>query len=427
MFLLPLTFSSFLIILTHSFFNAGLARLPSPEIYLSSFAVARSLMHIFQSPIMMTRQTVTSIANDPKNYRKTRTFLILIFMSVTATLAVIALTGASRWIFGNLMGLEGSTLDASVTMLKVLIIFPCMVGIRGFFSGICIKFRVMPLISAASLMRLIYVAVFISFIDTITFISPAVLAALMFLGAITTEVIVMVTGTKMIVKNIPKSLGSLNERHSVNHVEALTFKALFAFFAPLAITAYIQTLSMPIINGGLARTVEPEIALSVFSVAWYLGAVFLSPFSAFHQLPIRFIGEDGKRNIRSVRRFAILTGSLISLVMLLVSITDIGYFILVELIGTSHEISILSADVLKIMSLLPVIMVMREFIWGVMMKRRLTRYIGKGKIVNLSFLLIIVLSLTLLTFSNPALIGAIAVVGSEAAETVYLYIVTKKI
>jgi hypothetical protein len=153
----------------------------------------------------------------------------------------------------------------------------------------------------------------------------------------------------------------------------------------------------------------------------------LSPFSAFHQLPIRFTGEDGKKNIRSVRRFAILTGAFFSLLMLIVSFTGIGYFILVELIGTSHEISILSADVLKIMSILPFIMVMREFIWGVMMKRRLTRYIGKGKIVNLSFLLLIVLSMTLLTFSNPAMIGAMAVVGSEAAETIYLYIVTKKI
>ena len=55
LFYLPLAATAFIIIITHSFFNAGLARLPNPEVLIAAFAVAKSLMHVFQSPVMMIR------------------------------------------------------------------------------------------------------------------------------------------------------------------------------------------------------------------------------------------------------------------------------------------------------------------------------------------------------------------------------------
>ena len=426
MFILPLTFSSFLIILTHSLFNAGLARLPTPEIYISAFAVAKSLMHIFQSPIMMTRQTVTALADDRQSYKRSRIFLSLVVISIVVVLGIISYTGISRWIFREIMGLTGQTLEASITMLKVLFIFPGMVGIRDFLAGVCIKFRIAPLISVASVMRVIYVSIFVSFIDNIVILPGAILAAIMFLGGIICEVLVLVFGTRLILKNIPKSLESIKIRLSESPINDLTYKSIIAFFSPLAISAYLRTMTMPIINSGLARTYRPEIAISVFAVALSLGMIFVSPLLMFHQVPLQFINNENDHNMRSVKKFAAILGITLSSVMIIVSFTKISYLILFHLIGTSHEISVLSVDVLKIMSILPILFVGREFYWGIMMKRRLTKFIGIGKTINLVFLVTIILIMTLFTISNPSIIGAVALIGSQFSEVIYLYIISKK-
>ena len=44
-FFTPLGMTSILIVITHSLFNMALARFPTPEVYISAFAVAKSFMH----------------------------------------------------------------------------------------------------------------------------------------------------------------------------------------------------------------------------------------------------------------------------------------------------------------------------------------------------------------------------------------------
>ena len=158
----------------------------------------------------------------------------------------------------------------------------------------------------------------------------------------------------------------MKARLSDSPINDLTYKSIIAFFSPLAISAYIRTMTMPIINSGLARTDRPEITISVFAVTWSLSMIFISPFIMFHQVPLQFIGNGNDRNIRSVRKFAVLLGTILSMILAIVSFTKIGYLILFHLIGTSHEISILAADVIKIFSIYPLLFVAKEFYWGIL-------------------------------------------------------------
>lgn len=427
-FILPLTLSSFLILLTHTLFNSGLARLPDPEIYISAFAVTKSLMHIFQSPLGMTRQTVTSLSNNKADYYKTRYFIIILAFAVVASLAVIALTGASRIIFNKLMGLEGKTLDAAVTMLKIVIIFPGMLGIRDFLSAICIKLRVLRLISIASFLRVIYVIIFVSLLSSFVNISSSVLVGLMFLGSIVVEVLSLLIGTRITQKNRNVSSEYPHPRFIEEKSKALSYRNILSFFSPLALTAYIQTVSMPVINSGLARTQSPEISLSVFAVAWGVGIMVFSPVVIFHQLPLQFSENGQMKNLKDIRKFAIILSSSLSVIMIILSFSNAGYYIIHKLIGASHEISIMSIQVLKFMAVLPFLSVTREFIWGVFMKNRLTKYIGTGKAVNVIVLIASVLFFMSMNFENPALAGIFSIIAAEFAEAIYLtHIYSKKV
>lgn len=418
--------TSFVVIITHSLFNAGLARLPSPEIMIAAFAVAKSLMHIFQSPTMMFRQTITSLVDHRRNFRRTIIFLLSILIGVVLLLILISYTGISRYLFEHVMGLRGQTLDEAVRMLRVLAIFPALVSIRDFYAAFSIKFRTTPLITLASVIRIIYVFIFINLIDRITYIAPAYLAALMFLGAVTTEAIAMAIGTRILNKSITRSLDTLDRENPDIIPTKLTYINIVMFFMPLIATTLIHTTLIPIVNAGLARTHQPDLALSVFSVAWNLGAIFHSPFGAFHQVTLNYMDDANDPRRKSVIRFALITSLASSAMLAIVAFTNIGYFILRQWIGASHEISVLSATVLKLMTILPPLIVAREYYWGILMKKRTTRFIWIGKAVNLTTLISTITIMTLIGPANAAIVGVIGMIACELAEFLYLFFVSKR-
>lgn len=426
LFFLPLAITSFLTVITHSLFNAGMARLPSPEVMIAAFAVAKSLIQIFQSPTMMIRQTVTALIDHRKNLRKTILFLSVVILSVVILLGIIAFSGISRMLLRDVMGLSGRTLEEAIVIFRVLFIFPAIFGIRNIYQAFSIKFRTTPLVTLSSVVRITYVFIFIMLIDRLTMVQPAVLSGLMFLGAVIAETLVMIIGTRVLHKSIPKGLDAMERPEGVAEPKAITYPNIAYFYLPLIVTTLIKTVVMPVVNSGLARTVEPELAISVFAVAWSLGMIFLSPFIMFHQLPLIFCDEPGRQNNRNVRKFAFLTALVSATGLFVLAFTDLGYFVLTRLIGASQEISILAADVLKFMCLLPFLMVAREYFWGVLMKRRKTRHIWKGKAISLVSLILVITVMTFVNPANLAIIGVVGFIGAELGEFVFLYFVFRK-
>lgn len=426
-FFLPLAMTSFVIIITHSLFNAGLARLPDPEVLIAAFAVAKSLMHIFQSPVTMIRQTVTALIDHRKNFRKTTLFIFIVAGTVVAIMGIVAFTGLSRWFFREIMGLSGQTLQEAILMLQILVLFPGLVAIRDYFAGFSIKFRTTPMITLASVVRISYVLVFIANLEKLSVIPSAYLAGLMFVGAVLFETITMVVGSWFLTRRIQAGLDKYDQQNQTrSEPRLLTYRNIISFFSPLIATTLIQTTIMPIINSALARTADPEVSISVFAVAWGLGMVALSPIMAFHQVPLNFINEKKPASKRTVMLFAWLLSGFTILIMLVLSFTDLGYFVLHNWIGASQEISILSLDVLKLMTVLPILMIAREYYWGLLFKRRTTAPIRMGKAISLVTMVIVIAIMTWIDPPNPAINGAVAMIVCELAECVFLYLTIRR-
>jgi len=442
-FYIPLAATSILLIITHSLFNAALARFPSPEVYISVFAVAKSFMHIAESPMMMIRQTVTALVEDKQSYYRVWNFFNISAVLIVSTFAVIVLTGIAGWIFKNIIGLDGKTLDEAVTILKVLIIFPGVVTYRGFFQGTAIKLRATPLLTLSTIVRIIYIIIIVIYIERLVeVIPPAIMAGFMFLSAATVETLVIFLGSKIAIGNIPVNL-EINKKSNYIYQEIqnavedednsgsegkLTNRTILYFFIPLALTSFIKNLTTPIIDAGLGRTHSPELAISAFAVAWGLGSIVTSTLSMFHQVPLNFIKDDDhdEQNMKQIRKFALCLGAILTAVIAFISLTEAGYYILRNIIAATHEISVLAIDVLKIMIIIPPIIAIREYYWGVLMKKRMTKHIGNGKIASLAVLLLSIMVVSLINPSNPAIIGVVGMICCEAAEAVYLYIINKR-
>ncbi|MFW6265065.1 MAG: hypothetical protein ACOC3B_03065, partial [Bacillota bacterium] len=418
-FFAPMAATSLLMAITHSLFNAGLARLSRPEIYLAAFAVAKSLVHFIESPVMMVRQVVSTLINNAQNYHTVKKFMLGLASILFLVLGLALITGGARWIFSNIIGVEAEILDEAVIIFSVLIFFPFAAGLRNFMQGVAINLDKTPLFTIATLIRIVYVIILVSNIEKITFFPDGILAGLMFFGAVMIEGLVLLIG--VIYKNGDLAKAHENKMNkNKRNSHSLNNGIIMAFFGPLILTSFIHNIANPLVNIGLARTSSPEIAISTYAVAWGLGMIVISPMFMFHQVAIKYIKNESE-NIAAVKRFGFFLGSIITVIMILLSFTEIGYYILRNWIGATEEISILSIDVLKLMILVPTIITVREYYWGLLMKKRYTSYITKGKIVNLSVLSVSILSLIVLTPANPALLGPIAIMSCESAELAYLY------
>ena len=201
-----------------------------------------------------------------------------------------------------------------------------------------------------------------------------------FIGALVLEALTMTIGTLLLNKNLLRRLERLDEERGHTQPKRLTYPNILLFFLPLFATTIISNVLMPIINSGLARTDQPELAISSFSVAWGLGMIVLSPFMMFHQVSLNFIEDPNGGEGRGVRKFALLLAVMTSLILAIIGFTDIGYYILTRWIRATTEISILSTDVLRLMFVLPFLMVAREYYWGILMKRQIGRASCWGRV-----------------------------------------------
>lgn len=425
-FFIPLGITGFLLTFTGSVVNAGLARLPSPTIFISAFAVARSFMQFIISPLHMIRPTVTALTRDKTDYFKVRRFVVGLAALVVAVLALFSLTGIARWIFHHAMGLKGQTLDASVVILRVLTLYPIGLLLKDFFHGVLIKFEKTSLITAGTIIRIIVVATIAASINKLTFMPDAVLAGLIFLSASFAEGTSAFLSVKMFIGSIPAKLDKINAEVEMHDHESITHKKIISFYWPLAVTTLIKTLAMPIINSGLARTDNAEIALSVFAVAWGLSLTFISPLNMFHQVSLRFTENDNAAHNQKVMWLGLSLGGFISFLLCLVSLTGLGKWILIDLIGVSEPISKLAIEVIRITIFFPVITVLREYYWGILIKKRITKFLGIGKVINLLVLILALYFLIEIHPSNTALSGIIAILLADSSEFTFMFLLFLK-
>jgi hypothetical protein len=144
-----------------------------------------------------------------------------------------------------------------------------------------------------------------------------------------------------------------------------------------------------------------------------------------HQLSLVYTDRIGDPNWGKIKVFSIVAGLIVSVVMITVALTPIGYFILHRIIAVSKQVADLAQQTILAFSLYPLIRAFREAYWGILMRQRSTSLIAGAKIANLiivSTTVLISLSIFSLSATIPAaVIGAIAFTLGELIETIYIW------
>ncbi len=116
----------------------------------------------------------------------------------------------------------------------------------------------------------------------------------------------------------------------------LTLPRFTRFYAPLAATSLLLTLTNPLLTSAMSHSVNPTVALAGFAVAFSLCGVLYSPLLVGQQVAAtRLLAGD---RFGPIQRFWLRIGALLSLVTLGVGLSPLGAWVFGAVMGVSGDI-----------------------------------------------------------------------------------------
>lgn len=109
------------------------------------------------------------------------------------------------------------------------------------------------------------------------------------------------------------------------------------FYAPLAATSLLLTGTDPILMAMLARTTEPVLAPAAYFVGFSVCGVLYAPMLAMQQVAAARLLDGGA--LAPVKRFAYLSGAVLSLAGALIAYTRAGDFVFAGLVGVGGDVA----------------------------------------------------------------------------------------
>ncbi len=420
-FFLPLAVLPMMIALSHTGVNSALARLPRPELNLAVFTVVKSVTNILNAPTIMSRQLFSALVDSKDNYNLVSKFAWAMTGFLFFLLIILAITPLGEFILIELMGLsQGPEVNLAVKAFYITAFLPLVVMFRNSYHGMLTGLQKTKLIVPGTIVRLIALGILLFWAVRTESISGVIAGCLAWIIGILMEGI-FVFG--IIKRNYGSSHAAATEM-PVRNDKKLTVKMLFKFFLPLAVTIMLTMLLQPIIQGGIARSSTPVQSLAAYGVAWTLVMFFGGPLRMMNQLAVVYAKDIDHPNWTKIKRFSLLCGIIISIMILIFSITPIGNWVLLNLIGISAEMVVRVKVTMLAFSLFPIIRSLRESYWGLLMNRQTTSMIGYAKLINLLFLVLGILigfRLNQKIDIEPAMIGAFAFTLGEIIETIVIW------
>ncbi|MBN1936513.1 MAG: hypothetical protein JW934_17760 [Anaerolineae bacterium] len=168
---------------------------------------------------------------------------------------------------------------------------------------------------------------------------------------------------------------------------SLTFRTIFVFWLPLALSWLLMSTEMPTVTAFIARMPQAKLQLAAFGVATSLALAIESPIVSL--LTASNAVACDRDSFRLMYCFMIALNVLVTLAMLGVSLTPLFDLIVVRLMGTPPEIARLVRPVLLVMTTWPPAIGYRRFLQGIMVRRGYTRQMTYGTAIRLGVALLV--------------------------------------
>ena len=197
----------------------------------------------------------------------------------------------------------------------------------------------------------------------------------------------------------------------------LTYRKIFLFWGPLALTWLMMAFEQPFLIAFIARLGNAKVNLAAFGIAGSFAMIIEAPIIMLMSASTALV--TGHHSYRRLKLFTDILNLGVTLVQLIMLIPPVFNFIVVHLMGVPEDVARIAHTALIIFLPWAASIGYRRFYQGILIRNNLTRRVTYGTLVRLS--VIVIMGLLLYSAGIPgAYVGAGAMslaVLSEAIAT----------
>lgn len=408
---LPLSLSDVIMILSGPILTVGLARLAAPATSLAAYSVAQNVAIFLESPIIMLLHASTALTRYRGLFDPLRRFMILANLALTAIYLAVAFTPVYDLIFRDVLGQPEAVVAAARPAFQLMLLWPAAIGWRRFYQGVLINRRQSNRIALAGFARLGSLAV-VTYAGVVWRAPGATLAGLALVVGVIVEAVAV---TLLARPSSPQDPGEAADAPPAWVPKTAARIALW--YWPLAMTQVLVWLVRPFINGGIARSVSPEIGLAAWPVAWATFTIVGNSVRAVQQLTLSLLSR--RQHYLVLRRFAWLVGLTASGLLALLAFTPLGMGYLESVLGLRGDLSHVARaalPALRVAVLYPLLAAQQSWLQGLLIRAGQPRWINAAAVAGGMVTLVVVYVGALAWRLPGAPLGALALMTGLLAE-----------
>ena len=410
---LPLALSGVFFPLAAPVVNAALARTAEPEVALAAYAVGRGLSNALVSPLFSLRQVTTALARDRRILATIRRWSAFLALGATCVLFTLCLPPLYRLVVPGLMGIPERIAAVAWPVLGVLALSPLMVVGRGYYQGILVRYDRSGPIGTGAFLYVAGTAALLVLGTAFSGLEGALLAALALFGGQILYMAAVWPACRRVIRDlVPAQDRDLRP-------DQLGGRYLLGFYWPLALATVLLSLSEPLLQAGMARLPQAELALAAYPVCTALSWLAGVPLWNAQQLAIAQIRD--RPSFVAVRRFILGASLVLTGAMLLMALPPLSGWIFGGLMGLEGRVGELALLGFRLLVPMPLLMGGRSLYHGVLISQDATGHARTGALVRVAVLVLVLVG----GVAGGAVHGlAVALVASQVsalAELVYLH------
>lgn len=338
------------------FQNGVLARYPDAVQELAIFALASGVFGFFNASQGFVAQLSNVFARSVSGTRRCYRFVCFVGLGLMLLLAAIAVTPLGLQFLQFSYGIDEALATQISEYLVLLAGVVFLHGQRHFVNGLLVQAGLTGWVTSANF---VYLGVLI--VALVVGLALGLPAPLVLVGSDALAAIVQLG----LLLWLYRSRYQLPEK--VEH-ENVTYAELARFFVPVATTGVMFALSRPVLYAFVARSPNGLVIIAALRVAFDFGAMFQQATNQFRHFFITF----GWTELRSKRRFMVLVGGALTLVMLTLALTPLARWLWLQPMGIPANLQQLSVEAFLVLCCMPACILVRNYYHGYLMVVRRT-------------------------------------------------------
>ncbi len=168
----------------------------------------------------------------------------------------------------------------------------------------------------------------------------------------------------------------------VELTEKLTYRKIFLFWSPLALTWLMMAVEQPFLISFIARLGDAKYNLAAFGIAGSFATIVEAPIIMLMSASTALV--KGRHSYKKLKRFTDILNAVITMIQLVVLIPPVFNFIVKDLMDVPDEVARLAHIALIIFIPWAASIGYRRFYQGILIRNNLTRMVTYGTMVRLS-------------------------------------------